>query len=328
MEDNIFTSLRDAIRARIGMPIIFTYFFSWILINSDYVVTLLFGSKELTDEVIRNHIHDPWADFGYPLILALAFTLIMPYIQHWLTLGGSHSDKLRKDKKSQLRIDDIVRRTDELKAEVQQDKDYLRKVRDNELDGWLRQKSGLESDVKEAKTAHVRTQKEFDEYKNEYNESQSVLAQTLADTADQLKLVNKDLDEANNLNHQYKRLINGKLVLSPYSIAKQYSYMIKEGIEPTPETITEYFQKLYDVGISELIPKENIHSNVSYWTAKNSESVVIKNKFVDFVTSAEPDLRDRIVQRIVGGDEILRIATDAEDKSNGAPKVIHPASYG
>lgn len=302
MDDNIFTSFRDALRARIGMPIIFTFFFSWVVVNSKYVIALLFGSNTLTDTAITEHVYDRVMDIWLPLILTVIFTLVLPYIQYLFTKLGTNAEDLRKDIKSTNIVKDHQRRTKEYEEEVKQDKEYLRKVRDNNLNNWVKERATLQAELEQEKKDHEAVKKQYAGYRDEREESLTV--KNLEEAKERLAKISDDLAKEQKINASFKQYLDGKMSFTPLGLTKIYMDLVNSNIKLTQPSVVKELQKMYD---NEYGQPSFTYDGCPMWDSDNNSALSIQEKFVDLLIHTEPELREDIAQRIIGGKDFLGI---------------------
>lgn len=170
--DDFFKDLKE----RAANPLISSFVFSWLIWNWRIPLVLFFyklGDLKLDHfnsyiDFITYQLNNKWVAFVYPIISALIYTFIYPFINNWITIINSWftawktTKSLNVKKTYTVSLDNYINlreiyhtRTNELKIVINQERSYLAKNEDliNKIAKVEIEKNAILDDLNSSKTS-------------------------------------------------------------------------------------------------------------------------------------------------------------------------------
>ncbi|ENY6470503.1 TPA: hypothetical protein ACQYFN_000560 [Vibrio parahaemolyticus] len=193
---------------RLKAPFLGSFILSWIAVNHSYVIEFLFSSSTSKISLVKSSTFDFNTDLLFPLIVALAYTFALPFIQYWI-------DKLKHLLIERKRIQEHhERRADEYKAQMKaseyQAKSSLSYQQDRlnrDLDNWEQQRAVYEDQIENLQTQINASTEQLKSVQDELEETKNNLknkefeANSLLKTKEENQ---KRLDEASGFYERMK----------------------------------------------------------------------------------------------------------------------------
>ncbi len=121
---DIFEALFKSSRERIRNPLLFSFIISWLIYNWKSILILVFSDLSIEKKIETIKPKDGFAEPGFfwPLLVALLFVIVLPYILHLTDLATNDSFERRKKQTSERRVSVLKHSIEEVKAEVELEK--------------------------------------------------------------------------------------------------------------------------------------------------------------------------------------------------------------
>ncbi|WP_133405728.1 hypothetical protein [Parashewanella tropica] len=151
---------------RLKSPIIGSFVLSWLAINHKAVLTFFFSSTEKKLEQLQHsteffiaepswYLSPPLMVIVYPFTLAIAYTFLLPLIQHIVdSLKFDLIDLRRLEKKHENDLKKFKSLQTVSKAQAESSIDYWKEKLNRDLDNWDKKREEFESDL-----AYLRSEK-------------------------------------------------------------------------------------------------------------------------------------------------------------------------
>lgn len=190
-----FSSITNNVNARMSHPVVGAFSISWLFVNWDKVVLLLFGTGTVDERVKAFKESEPvwkliesteplslvipwewlWCFVALPGLMTLAFLLVLPVMSHNIERKQNAIEKKRYADSVAHKVHIQEKRQDLVKAIAKADRHE--EVAQKELDSIIMEMNRQE----ELKRAEAEAQKVLSEHKAE--ESKKLAAEAAADTA-------------------------------------------------------------------------------------------------------------------------------------------------
>jgi hypothetical protein len=196
---NIINAFLDSSKDRLKNPFIGAFIFAWIGINWRTIITLLFSENNIAERIekIETDYSSLWLTLFAPLIIAVFYIVVIPYIMWLFDTFSNLALRNRKENLFNHRMHDIEGRKKMAIGESE-----IEEIKSN-----YREKADLNKKMEQLALTL--------EKKNEFIENLQVKVETLTTDYDNLKKLSTDatnlsftLDEEQKLNKEYSDFTN------------------------------------------------------------------------------------------------------------------------
>ncbi|ADY30059.1 hypothetical protein Celly_2239 [Cellulophaga lytica DSM 7489] len=196
---NLINAFLDSSKDRLKNPFIGAFVFAWIGINWRPIITLLFSEKSIAERIqkIETDYSSLWLTLFLPLIIAVFYIVVIPYIMWLFDTFSNLALKNRKENLFKHRMHDIEGRKKMAIGESE-----IEEIKSN-----YREKADLNKKMEQMALTL--------EKKNEIIENLQVKVETLTTDYDNLKKLSTDatnlsftLEEEQKLNKEYSEFRN------------------------------------------------------------------------------------------------------------------------
>lgn len=191
---NLINAFLDSSKDRLKNPFIGAFVFAWIGINWRPIITLLFSEKSIAERIqkIETDYSSLWLTLFLPLIIAVFYIVVIPYIMWLFDTFSNLALRNRKENLFKHRMHDIEGRKKMAIGESE-----IEEIKSN-----YREKADLNKKMEQMALTL--------EKKNEFIENLQVKVETLTTDYDNLKKLSTDatnlsftLEEEQKLNKEY-----------------------------------------------------------------------------------------------------------------------------
>ncbi|WP_028302558.1 hypothetical protein [Oceanospirillum beijerinckii] len=134
---SMISSITDNVRARLKTPLIGAFIFSWVAIHVKGVSVFLLVDTQTKIEILRNKDWLLWGDVIFPLILSVAYLIVLPLVN--LLYDRFESGWLTPQRLAISRNKTV--------AQVRAETDYIRDFEYNNLSALINGKKELSEAV-------------------------------------------------------------------------------------------------------------------------------------------------------------------------------------
>jgi hypothetical protein len=144
---DILKSLKENTISRLKNPIVGAFVLSWTVLNVNGVSLFLMVDTATKIKIVERKQWLFFDDFGLPLLSTLLYLFLLPilhmgydYINYGVINYWRENKKNKTDKKL------FIERKETVKAKIEADESYIRKLKEKEIEGWLEEQSKRNSE--------------------------------------------------------------------------------------------------------------------------------------------------------------------------------------
>ncbi|MCG6270677.1 hypothetical protein K6U70_00385 [Vibrio vulnificus] len=218
---DIIKSLKDNVTSRVRNPIVGAFALAWTALNINGVATFILADNALRLEIVKNKQWLVFDDLIYPMMLAILYLVILPILNlvyEYLNDGVINS--LRNKHRNKNETEMFVLQKATVTAKVESDEEYIRKLKDKDIERWLEEKSqrnrefialkeryaALSAHLSEKEAEYIASDKLLKEIHvkkvHEYETDYSNAVMYVADSARELSTLMENLSDHADLNSE------------------------------------------------------------------------------------------------------------------------------
>ncbi|NRF17432.1 hypothetical protein [Vibrio coralliilyticus] len=155
---DIFRSLKTNFTSRFSNPVFGAFVLSWCALNINGVATFMLSDTENKLKIISNKSWSILDDVALPLGIALLYLLFLPILNMaYEYVNDGFINSFRDKHKNKLKRDEFVRLKSTVSAKIEADEEYVRKLKEKEVDRWVEEKTTRNNEVIQLKEKYSAT---------------------------------------------------------------------------------------------------------------------------------------------------------------------------
>ncbi|PMN63888.1 hypothetical protein [Enterovibrio norvegicus] len=187
---DIFKSLKDNATSRLKNPVVGAFCLAWCALNVNGLAIFTLSDTETKIRIISGKTWSFSEDIAFPLFVAVIYLLLLPLLNlAYEFINDGVINNLRDKQQNQIDEQRFIRQKSTVGAKVEADEEYIRKLKDREIDNWLAEKGVRNNEFINHKEKYSRLLAALNEKEYQFAVSKSQL------TSDYREVKSK-LDEA------------------------------------------------------------------------------------------------------------------------------------
>lgn len=155
---DIFRSLKTNFTSRFSNPVFGAFVLSWCALNINGLATFILSDTENRLSIISNKSWVILDDVVLPLVIALCYLLLLPILNlAYEYVNDGFINSFRDKHKNKLKRDEFVRLKSTVSAKIEADEEYVRKLKEKEVDSWVEEKTTRNNEVIQLKEKYSAT---------------------------------------------------------------------------------------------------------------------------------------------------------------------------
>jgi hypothetical protein len=187
---DILKSLKDNTTSRLKNPVVGAFCLAWCALNVNGLAIFILSDTETKIRIISGKTWSFNEDIAFPLFVAVIYLLLLPLLNlAYEFINDGVINNLRDKQQNQIDEQRFIRKKSTVGAKVEADEEYIRKLKDCEIDNWLEEKGVRNKEFISHKEKYSRLLATLNEKEHQFAISRSQL------TSDYREVKSK-LDEA------------------------------------------------------------------------------------------------------------------------------------
>ncbi|KPL98287.1 hypothetical protein [Vibrio splendidus] len=139
---DILKSLKDNATSRLNNPVVGAFVLAWCALNINGLATFLLSDNARKLEIVANKHWSVFEDVAIPLVISFTYLVLLPVLNlayEYVSDGVINS--MRDKQKNTHDTAKFLRLKSTVAAKVEADEEFIRKLKDQQIEGWLEQQS-------------------------------------------------------------------------------------------------------------------------------------------------------------------------------------------
>ena len=236
----IFHSAKDSISKKSESPLIGAFLTAWVIWNWQPIMYFFFLNQDISKKIEKVLSYKSWLDqFLFPLIIAIFYILVLPYIQILFTLllkkSESFQNKTILEKKKQISDEEHNQKLDLInkKIELENKEKYLREqsainTQINDLNEQIKSKEKeiknlMEIQSIERRNFEERIEREKKDFFNKLSSLKTELQEERNEKEDlfqklsSLKTKLQEVEKNNTINNPFAKVTKNNTIYNPFA---------------------------------------------------------------------------------------------------------------
>ncbi|AYO19613.1 hypothetical protein D0856_05455 [Vibrio owensii] len=154
---DIFKSLRDNATSRLKNPVVGAFCLAWCALNINGLAIFVLSDNESKLKIISGKTWSIGEDIAFPLFVAIIYLLFLPLLNlAYEFVNDGLINNFRDKQQNQNDTLRFIRQKSTVSAKVEADEEYIRKLKDRDIDDWISEKGARNSEFISQKEKYSR----------------------------------------------------------------------------------------------------------------------------------------------------------------------------
>ncbi|AUI86249.1 hypothetical protein BS333_07515 [Vibrio azureus] len=138
----VLKSLKENATSRLKNPIVGAFALSWCALNINGLTVFILSSSTEKIKIASNKVWSFNGDLLIPLSIAILYLLLLPILNlAYEFINDGVINSFRDKRQNKTDKERFVRQKSTVGAKIEADEEYIRKLKDQEIENWLQEKA-------------------------------------------------------------------------------------------------------------------------------------------------------------------------------------------
>ncbi|MDK2679552.1 hypothetical protein [Vibrio vulnificus] len=193
--NEVLKSLKENATSRLKNPIVGAFVLSWCALNINGLTVFVLSSSEEKIKMASNKVWSLGGDILIPFSIAIVYLLLLPMLNMaYEYINDGVINSYRDKRQNKIDKERFVRQKSTVGVKIEADEEYIRKLKDQDIENWLQEKSIRNKQMIEQKSKYSSLLVMLSEKEQQFSQSRTLYTNEIDTLKSKLISLNTQLD--------------------------------------------------------------------------------------------------------------------------------------